>query len=147
MSPLLDPTHPARVRDPFLVERLTRDAPSMLVKRFPGDVVDPNSLAPNGGLLVLARGVVDVEWSKPIGEGGGGGSAAPLRVGATSTSYGWAIGKGLSQSSHSASLNAHTRLTFFLQSQARLICSPRTRRGSKCAPSPRSPRSCYLRTW
>ena len=54
MSPLLDPTHPARVRDPFLVERLTRDAPSMLVKRFPGDVVDPNSLAPNGGLLVLS---------------------------------------------------------------------------------------------
>ena len=92
MSPLLDPTHSARVRDLGLVDRLTRDAPSMLVRRFPGDVVDATSLAPNGGLLLLARGVVDVEWSKPIGEGGGGGSTAPLRVGASSTSYGWAIG-------------------------------------------------------
>ena len=36
--------------------------------------------------------MVDVEWSKPIGEGGGGGRDAPLRVGASSTSYGWALG-------------------------------------------------------
>ena len=93
MSPLLDPTHAARVRDPELVERLIRDAPGALVRRFPGDLVDATALGvPPGGLLVLARGVVDVEWSKPIGEGGGGGSDAPLRVGASSTSYGWALG-------------------------------------------------------
>ena len=93
MSPLLDPTHAARVRDVALVARLTRDAPSMLVRRYPGDLVDPTALgAPPGGLLLLARGVVDVEWSRPIGEGGGGGGAAPLRVGASSTSYGWALG-------------------------------------------------------
>ena len=93
MSPLLDPTHAARVRDVALVARLTRDAPSMLVRRYPGDLVDPTALGvPPGGLLLLARGVVDVEWSRPIGEGGGGGSAAPLRVGASSTSYGWALG-------------------------------------------------------
>ena len=93
MSPLLDPTHAARVRDPDLVERLIRDAPGALVRRFPGDLVDATALGvPPGGLLVLARGVVDVEWSKPIGEGGGGGSDAPLRVGASSTSYGWALG-------------------------------------------------------
>ena len=74
MSPLLDPTHAARVRDPELVERLIRDAPGALVRRFPGDLVDATALGvPPGGLLVLARGVVDVEWSKPIGEGGGGG--------------------------------------------------------------------------
>ena len=93
MSPLLDPTHAARVRDAALCERLTRDAPSYLVRRYPGDLVDPTALGvPPGGLLLLARGVVDVEWSRPIGEGGGGGSAAPLRVGASSTSYGWALG-------------------------------------------------------
>ena len=38
MSPLLDPTHAARVRDPELVERLIRDAPGALVRRFPGDL-------------------------------------------------------------------------------------------------------------
>ena len=93
MSPLLDPTHAARVRDVTLCERLTRDAPSYLVRRYPGDLVDPTALGvPPGGLLLLARGVVDVEWSRPIGEGGGGGSKAPLRVGASSTSYGWALG-------------------------------------------------------
>ena len=89
----MDPTHAARVRDITLCERLTRDAPSYLVRLYPGDLVDPTALGvPPGGLLLLARGVVDVEWSRPIGEGGGGGSKAPLRVGASSTSYGWALG-------------------------------------------------------
>ena len=89
MCPLLDPTHGARVSPPALAKRLVEHAGGWMVRRYPGDAV--RDLAPPGGLMLLARGVIDVTWSRPIGDGGGG-SVAPLRVGASSTSYGWAYG-------------------------------------------------------
>ena len=91
MSPLMDPTRDARVTDASLAKRLVDEAPTLLTRRFPGDSARPRDLCPPGGLALLARGVVDVTWSRPIGDGGGG-SDAPLRVGASSTSYGWALG-------------------------------------------------------
>ena len=89
MCPLLDPTHGARVSPPALAKRLVEHAGGWMVRRYPGDAV--RDLAPPGGLMLLARGVIDVTWSRPIGDGGGG-SVAPLRVGVSSTSYGWAYG-------------------------------------------------------
>ena len=89
MCPLLDPTHGARVSPNALAKSLVENAGGWMVRRFPGDSV--RDLAPPGGLVLLARGVIDVTWSRPIGDGGGG-SVAPLRVGASSTSYGWAYG-------------------------------------------------------
>ena len=44
---------------------------------------------------VLARGVVEVTWSRPFGDPGGGSGGVPLRVGASSTSYGWALGEAV----------------------------------------------------
>jgi hypothetical protein len=81
----------ARVHPPSLAARLVGMADTIVLRRFPGDAI-PAALVPEGGLLLLARGVVEVTWARPFGDGGGGSGAVPLRVGASSTSYGWALG-------------------------------------------------------
>ena len=90
MSPLMDPTRDARVTDASLAKRLVDEAPTLLTRRFPGDSARPRDLCPPGGLALRARGVVDVTWSRPTGDGGGG-SDAPLRVG-EQHEHGWALG-------------------------------------------------------
>ena len=88
MMPLLDPTSGSRVHPPSLAARLVGMADEIVLRRYPGD--DIAAAVPQGALLVLARGLVEVSWSRPFGEGTG--SSVPLRVGASSTSYGWALG-------------------------------------------------------
>ena len=59
--------------------------------RYPGDAIVSDKAVP-GSLMLFARGVIDLTWARPIGDGGGGGGNVPLRIGASSTSYGWALG-------------------------------------------------------
>jgi hypothetical protein len=39
-----------------------------MVQRFPGDALAAQ--VPDGGLLLLARGIVEVRWSRPFGDPG-----------------------------------------------------------------------------
>ena len=90
MSPLLDPTHPAQV--PItLARRMAANADNWVEVRYPGDAINSDKAVP-GSLMLFARGVIDLTWARPIGDGGGGGGSVPLRIGASSTSYGWALG-------------------------------------------------------
>ena len=90
MSPLLDPTHPAQV-PVSLARRMAANADNWVEVRYPGDAIVSDKAVP-GSLMLFARGVIDLTWSRPIGDGGGGGGNVPLRIGASSTSYGWALG-------------------------------------------------------
>ena len=89
MSPLLDPTHPAQV-PVSLARRMAANADSWV-----GGVPRPRHRQRQGGaraLMLFASDVIDLTWSRPIDDGGGGGGNVPLRIGASSTSYGWALG-------------------------------------------------------
>jgi hypothetical protein len=145
MSPLLDPTHPAQV--PItLARRMAANADNWVEVRYPGDAINSDKAVP-GSLMLFARGVIDLTWARPIGDGGGGGGSVPLRIGASSTSYGWALGAAdlLAPGAARFEMRAVSTVTAFYippESSRRHPGPPRRcgARRSGCSP----PRSCAV---